>query len=273
MTFIISLLIFISLLFIWIGFIPVSKMILKTKKEKTRNVGYTSWMFDLLGVFGLFMIINLFFSVNVALISLPFGALLGRKVPLAIKKWKKYFLRKRVLEELEGATMVISSTVRGGYTLLDAFNQAQKYVRSPLKEEFEAIVNQVQYGGSSLKDALKLFTDRWKSSEIDMLYHATYLATEFGGKEVPKILRSVSNTIRERKQVEEKIKAKTTYQRISALTISLLPVVILLVFKTLSPDIYETLLGESRIFLLIGISLTIVGWYMVFNIMNKIEDF
>ncbi|NDI36641.1 type II secretion system F family protein [Chengkuizengella sediminis] len=163
---------------------------------------------------------------------------------------------------------MISSTVRGGLTLLDAYKSTINYVSSPLKEEFETIVNQVQYGGKTLSQALKAFSQKYESPEIEMLYHATYLATTVGGKEVPTVMKSLSNSIRERKQIDKKIKAKTTYQRISAVTISIIPIMILFTFKFMAPELYQSLLHEARIFFVIGILLTAFAWYFIFKIMN-----
>ncbi|MDP5276125.1 type II secretion system F family protein [Chengkuizengella axinellae] len=215
-----------------------------------------------------FLIFNLVLSFKMGLMAAPFGLLLAKKIPVLVKKWRFYFLRKKVLEELEGACMVISSTVRGGLTLLDAYKSTINYVSSPLKEEFETIVNQVQYGGRTLAEAVKGFSKKYESPEIEMLYHATYLATTVGGKEVPSIMKNLSNSIRERKQIDKKIKAKTTYQRISAVTISLIPIMILFTFKFMAPELYQSLLFDARIFLVIGILLTVVAWYFIFKIMN-----
>ncbi|MFT9486615.1 MAG: type II secretion system F family protein [Tepidibacillus sp.] len=271
---IIPFLIFISILFITIGIIPTSKFILNQQTNKKLSIQeLPAWFYDLLGALLVFLIVNLTSTTKTALMLMPIGLLLPRKLPALIQKWKVHFHRKKLLDELEGATMVISSTVRGGFTLLDAYNQTSGYVRSPLKEELENIVQQVKYGGKTLSEALKEFSRKWESPEIDMLAHATKLATEFGGTEVPEIMRSVSKSIQERKQAEKKIKAKTTYQRISATAISIMPLFIVLGFKFMAPEIYYSLTHEAKTFFYIGLALTVFGWYGVFKIMNDIEEF
>lgn len=87
------------------------------------------------------------------------------KAPGLIAKWQRYFQRKKLLEELEGACLVIASTVRGGLTLLEAYRTAAKHARPPLKKELENIVDQVQYGGKTIGQAVKEFAERWDSPE------------------------------------------------------------------------------------------------------------
>ncbi|MFS1511531.1 type II secretion system F family protein [Chengkuizengella sp. SCS-71B] len=274
MPLVIAVLIFLSVFIILVSFIPESKKIFSqyNKGNKKYLIQIQPIMIDIIGAMFVFIIVSLIFSIKWGMICLPIGLLLTRKILTLVEKWKFYFLRKKILEQLEGACLVISSTVRGGLTLLEAYRSTISYVQSPLKEEMEVIVNEVQFSGKSLSEALKSFSEKWKSPEIEILYHATYLAATIGGKEVPGVMQSVSNSIRERKQIDKKIKAKTTYQRLSAITISILPVAILLIFKFMAQDLYNTLLGDGRIFLIIGILIACLAWYFIFKIMN-FEEF
>lgn len=281
MTITISLISSLSVFLIWLGLKPTNhleslfskKVIRKIWEKKEVGLELPRWVYGLSGAVLFYIVLSIFVSYQAGLFSLPFGYFLAVKLPNLIQQWRTNFKKKKLLEEMEGAMMVISATVRGGSTLLDSFSQAAKYVHSPLKEELETVVNQVRYGGLTLSKALELFAKKWDAREVNMLYHATSLATEFGGQEVPEVMRSVANSIREGKQVEEKIKAKTTYQKWSGVIISGVPIGILIIFKLMSPQIFETLVTDAKPFLLIGIVLMVIGWYMVFRILNKIEEF
>ncbi|MDP5276563.1 type II secretion system F family protein [Chengkuizengella axinellae] len=274
MPLMISVMIFLSAFIMTVSLVPEStRMFQVQKKDEEKDMTKLfPIILDLSGAVFVFLLISYSLSMVWGLMISPMGLLLARKLPALVNQWKYYFMRKKCLEQLEGACLVISSTVRSGLTLLEAYRSAIGYVHSPLKEELEFIVNEVQFSGKSLSGALKNFSEKWRSPETEILYHATYLASTVGGKEVPNVMQSVSNSIRERKQIDKKIKAKTTYQRISAITISILPIVILMIFKFMAPDLYITLLGEGRIFLIIGIIISCIAWYFIFKIMN-FEEF
>lgn len=272
MIYAIPLMTFLSAFLFVLSLAPQSRLVLEKQTQEKQKREIPPWLMDMVGAVVAFLIITLIFGPLYGLIAMPVGLLLGRKVPEQVVKWQRFFYRKKLLEELEGACLVIASTVRGGLTLLEAFRTAAKHARQPLDKELENIVDQVQFGGKTIGQAVKEFAKRWESPELEMLAHATHLASSIGGKEVPKVMQSVSNSIRERKQIDKKIKAKTTYSRISALVISLVPIMILIVFRIMSPELYETLMGEAKVFFFIGVCLTVVGWYFVFKIMN-IEEF
>lgn len=276
MGIVIFLLTFLSVVLIVYSLVPQRNGLLaiigQVSKKVAADKEIPPWVIPVAGAVGMFLLVTLIFQPVYGLITAPVGFLLAKHAPKQIAKWRLYFYRKKLLDEMEGACMVIASTVRGGLTLLDAYRTTAGYVKSPLKEEFQIIVDQVQYGGKSMGEAVGDFAKRWKAQEIEMLAHATNLAARVGGKDVPRIMTSVSNSIRERKQIDKKIKAKTTYQRISGFMISAVPILILGVFKLMSPDIYDTLMNEGRIFLVAGIAFTVIGWYLIFKIMN-IEEF
>ena len=272
MIYAIPLMAFLSVFLFVLSLVPQSRFILEKKIQIKEKQEIPPWLLDVVGAAVAFLIITLIFGPIYGVIAMPVGLILARKAPGQIAKWQRFFQRKKLLEELEGACLVISSTVRGGLTLLEAYRTAAKHARPPLKRELENIVDQVQYGGKTVGQAVKEFADRWESPELEMLAHASQLASSIGGKDVPKVMQSVSNSIRERKQIDKKIKSKTTYSRISAFVISLVPIFILLVFRYMAPDLYETLMGEAKVFFFVGVCLTIIGWYFVFKIMN-IEEF
>lgn len=274
MTILSTLLVMVGILMIALALQPVPALVFgKEKHLKTKRFTFPPWGVDLLGAIAAFALSSLLSgSVLIGLIAPPFGVLLARRLPEIIAKWRLFFLRRKLLEELEGACIVISSSVRSGMTLLEAYRTAASLARDPLRRELQTVVEEVEYGGKPLEKALKAFAERWKASETEILAHATAMAVRVGGSEVPNIMASVANSVRERKQMEKKIRAKTLYQRISAVSISLIPIVILFTFKLMSPELYRALVFEAREFFFVGVILTLAGWIMVFKIMN-IEEF
>ncbi len=199
----------------------------------------------------------------------------GVRVPAAAtgaRRLQEKAMRRAVVSGLEGACTVIATALRSGQDLVSALEAAVRYARSPLREELGEVLAGARLG-RPLSEVFAEFAGRWPSPETRLLAFAFDLASKLGGSAVPQTRLSVTESVRERFQQEHLVRAKTAYQRISGVIVSLVPVWCLCWMWFLSPGMVGSLLSpEGRIWLLLGVVLLAAGWAAVYFVM-RVEEF
>jgi tight adherence protein B len=114
-----------------------------------------------------------------------------------------------------------------------------------LEQEF-AIVLREQRVGLRMEDAMENLAERINSEEVDLMVSAVSIAQDLGGN-LAETLQSLSDTIRQKMDMEGKINSLTAQGRLQGYIVSALPFLMLLGFAFFEPDstmpIFTSLLG------------------------------
>lgn len=240
--------------------IKVQKELLKAhillKGEEFITLGIISSIICLL-VFSL--IFRNFFA------GLPF-LILGWILPSMVVKNIK---RKRVRElnlQLADAIVLISNSLKAGYSFFQAIEMVSKEMPAPISEEFSKVQKEINLGYTT-EQALENLQNRVESDDLGLVITAVLIQRQVGGN-LAEILDNISGTIRDRLKIKGEIRTLTAQGRISGLIISLVPIGLGVVLYITNPDYIGLLFSNIIGWCIIGlaVAMQVVGIYSI----NKI---
>lgn len=158
--------------------------------------------------------------------------------------------RKKLIEAFEGqlgdALMLMSNSLRAGFSFEQAFEVAAKDSADPLSGEFMRALREMRMG-VPLEQALTSIGERTGSMNMKLLTSAVIVQRQVGGN-LADILDGISTTIRERIEMKKNVKTLTAQGRFSGLIIGVLPIALFLLISVINPEYMgaftETLLGK-----------------------------
>jgi tight adherence protein B len=219
-------------------------------------------MFGLAAVGGLFM--GVFNSPMIGLIS--FGALL---LLFAFTiNWAGHREKKRFENQLPDTLTLMSTSLRAGYSLLQATEAVASEAPNPTAREFGRAIAEARLG-RTVGDALRGIVHRTQSNDFEWAVMAIEIQREVGGN-LAEVLQTVGDTMRARNRLKGEIKALTAEGRISAVVLGILPFAMALFLWTSNRDYLQPLLDTTfgRIAIGVGLLLMTGGIFWL----NKIVD-
>lgn len=180
------------------------------------------------------------------------GFLLGLLFPRWYVKKK---IKERVVKFNDGLPDMISTIVgslRAGFSFQQALKAVAEEAGSPIKEEMESVLKEMQYG-ASLEDSLNDLKNRMPSEDLDLMIQAILIQRQVGGN-LATVLDKIVQTIRERTKIHRQISSLTAQGRLSGIVIGLLPIILAFVLYLIEPEYIGTLFNHP-----IGITLTAAG--------------
>lgn len=176
--------------------------------------------------------------------------------------------RQAISESLPDALAQIAGGMRAGSSLTLAIQAFVDEDDGPLGQEFTLLLRE-QRMGERLEEALDNLAERVQSEEMDLVVSAAIIANDLGGN-LAQILQSLSETLRRKLEMENKIKALTAQGRLQARVVALLPVLVLVALSIFEPQatlpIFSTLLGWC--FLTLISLMVLVGSFFIHRIVR-----
>jgi tight adherence protein B len=181
-------------------------------------------------------------------IAIIFG-IIGNLIP-RIVLWK---LRKNRLEkfnqQLAGILPTLSGSLRSGFTLIQAIDFLIKESQPPISQEFGLLIRENKLG-VPLDKALENLTERVPSDDLNLVVSSAIIARTTGGN-LAEIFDLLATTIRERYQMEGKIKALTSQGRMQGIVVGIMPFGLGLVLYWMDPaamtPLFTTWMGYAII--------------------------
>lgn len=214
------------------------------------------------------------FAAGFLLLAGPLGILAGIVAAvvgfLAPRYWlnQRHSNRQKALEaQLPEALNLISSSLKAGFGLLQALNQAAQQMDDPISIELRTAIHEMNVG-SSVEEAMLGLSERGASYDLDLVVTAILIQRSVGGN-LSEILETVANTMRERVRIRGEINTLTAQQRLTGVVIALLPVGVGGMFMIVSPDYITVLFTETagRVALGVGVVLEVIGIIVIRRIL------
>jgi tight adherence protein B len=166
--------------------------------------------------------------------------------------------------QLDGTLQLMASSLRAGYSLMQALSSVAKQSEEPTSSELGRVVNQSRVG-KPVVSALEEAAARMASQDLQWAAQAIAINREVGGS-LAETLDGVAGTIRERGQIRRQVRALSAEGRFSAAILMALPFVVAGILLLITPNylapFVESALGI--ILLVLGaIMLTIGGVWML----------
>lgn len=157
--------------------------------------------------------------------------------------WIRGRIRKRLRafnDQLEMVLRLLSSGLRAGLSIRQAFVLVIDELAEPAKLEFRRVVAQTNIG-IGVNEALEALALRMPGDELNMMVRTIRVQTSTGG-DLGKILDHLAGTIKDRRQIARKVKALTSEGTASGWVIGFLPVTVGLFIVTTQPHMRQAML-------------------------------
>jgi tight adherence protein B len=146
----------------------------------------------------------------------------------------------------------VVGSLRAGFSFPQALKTVTEEADSPIKEEMEFVLKEMQYG-NSLEDSLNSLRGRMPSEDLDLMIQAILIQRQVGGN-LATVLDKIVETIRDRIKIQRQIKTLTAQGRLSGIVIAVMSFVLTLVLYLIEPTYIGTLFIHP-----IGIALVIAA--------------
>jgi len=177
---------------------------------------------------------------------------------MAIKKRQKSFVT-----HFADAMDIIVRGIRTGLPLGDCMKIIAHESPEPISTEFLRVV-EAENLGVPVDVCLEQMSERMPVSEVNFFATVLSIQRQTGGN-LGESLQNLSNVLRGRKLLAEKIKALSAEARMSAIIIGALPIAVGGLVTVLAPDymadLYETTTGQRN--MMIGAGMMVLGTFMM----------
>jgi tight adherence protein B len=198
------------------------------------------------------------------------GVIVGFVVGLLLPKfYANTLLKKRRKQfdlQLIDALMIMSSSFRGGLSLVQSMEAVVEEMPDPIRHEFGIVLGENKMG-VSLDEALNRLYKRMTSPPLQQMVSAILLSRETGGN-LPVIFSRIVSTIRERRKIEENLTVLTLQGKLQALVMSGLPVGFFFLVQATNPKYFQVMMNTDmgRMLMMIAGGLWLLGTFLIVKI-------
>jgi len=196
------------------------------------------------------------------------GALLALNAPrilLAILRSRRI---ARFNLQLVDSLVGMSSALRAGFSILQAFETIVKQNLNPISQEFSLFLQQVRVGGK-FEDALHNMEERVGSEDLLLMNQSIEIARMTGGN-LTEVFEKIASTIRERMRIQQRIRSLTAQGRLQGIVVGSMPVALLFLMTMVDAKMMMAFFASK-----IGIGLIVLAGVLVLGgalIIRKIVD-
>jgi len=187
------------------------------------------------------------------------GAAVGIAVPRLILVQMQRNRHKRFQAQLVDGLLLLSSSLKAGLSMLQAFTVLVEEMPPPISQEFGLVLKETRMG-ISLEEAMAHLKRRMPSDEVTLFITAVLVARETGG-DITHIFARLVETLRERKKIKERIKTLTFMARLQGIIMAMLPLVFGYVVYRMNNEYFQFFFTDplGRMMFGVVIGLQVIG--------------
>jgi tight adherence protein B len=200
--------------------------------------------------------------------ALGLGITAGFLLPHLYVSLKRRRHFKWFTANLADAVDVVVRGVKVGLPLIECFKIVAREARSPVKEEFQLIIED-QSVGMPLADATERLPDRVPIPEARFFSIVIAIQNRSGGS-LAEALGNLSKVLRDRQKMRDKIKALSSEAKASAYIIGSLPAAVIALLSVLSPAYLSLLFNHhtGHLILIVCAILMVTGTLVMRKMIN-----
>jgi len=164
---------------------------------------------------------------------------------------------KKFERQLPDTLTLLSTSLRAGYSLLQAVEAVAAEAPNPTSREFGRAIAEARLG-VPVVDAMTGITNRTQSKDFEWAVMAIEIQREVGGN-LAEVLQTVADTMLARNRLKGEIKALTAEGRISAIVLGSLPFAMTLFLWTSNRDYLLPLFENTVGLIAVGVGLTLIA--------------
>jgi tight adherence protein B len=192
-------------------------------------------------------------------IAVPVLGVVGYVLP-ALYLRNRRGRRLRTFEAgLPRAMELIANSIKAGQSIAQSLSSVTDNAGPPLNEEFGLARREIELG-ASVDSALSNMVKRMGSTDLRLVVMVITIQHSVGG-DLPAILTTLADTMRQRAEMRDEILAATAQSRASSLIITLLPLAAAAGLYFLVPGYFRPMFDSALGWVMIGISagLLVIG--------------
>lgn len=129
---------------------------------------------------------------------------------------------KKFDSQLNEGIMIVSNSLKAGYSFMQAIAVTTEETGDPFSKEFKKMLKEMSLGIAE-EDAIKNLTMRIESEDLKLVANAILIQKDVGGN-LSEILDNISETIRERMKIKGELKTLTAQGKLSGIIVIMIPV-------------------------------------------------
>lgn len=153
------------------------------------------------------------------------------KLIIANKKKERIKLFNYQLNE---GVMIISNSLKAGYSFLQSIAVVVEETKDPFSKEFKKLLKEMSLGISE-EDALRNLMSRMESEDLRLIINAILIQKDIGGN-LSEILDNIGETIRERQKIQNELKTLTAQGKLSGIIVMLIPIFLGIIIYTFNNE-------------------------------------
>lgn len=207
-------------------------------------------------------------GITRGLVFAAIGALLALNAPkivLAILRRRRI---ARFNVQLVDSLVGMSSALKAGFSILQAFETIVKQNLNPISQEFSLFLQQVRVG-VKFEDALHNMEERVGSEDLLLMNQSIEIARMTGGN-LTEVFEKIAATIRERMRIQQRIRSLTSQGRLQGIVVGSMPVALLFLMTMVDAKMMMAFFASK-----LGIGLIVLAGLLVLGgalIIRKIVD-
>ena len=213
-----------------------------------------------------------FTPAGLRLFAVVLGVILGFIGPSFYIKFLTQKRKDRFNQQLIDALMIMSSSFRGGLSLVQAMEAVVEEMPDPINQEFGTVLNENKMG-VSLEEALNHLYGRMPTAALQQVMTAILLARETGGN-LPVIFSRIVNSIREHNKIQQNIDTLTLQGKIQGSVMTLLPFGFASIVYSTNKEFFSNMIHTEpgRMLLVYACVSETIGAWMIWKI-STFKDF
>ncbi|TRZ51251.1 MAG: hypothetical protein D4S01_05180 [Dehalococcoidia bacterium] len=198
------------------------------------------------------------------------GTVVGLILPMAVLKFRSARRKETFDNQLIDGLMILSSSLRGGLSMLQAIEVLVEEMAPPVSEEFGLALREHKMG-VSLEEAMEHLNKRMNSHQFNLIMTAILVSRETGGN-ITEVFSRLGESMRETNKLMDKVKTLTTQGKLQGIIMSVLPIVFAVIVYTTNPEYLEQMFANplGRTLLSVALFLEIVGGFLIIKL-SKVE--
>ncbi|MBV8083533.1 MAG: type II secretion system F family protein [Chloroflexi bacterium] len=170
--------------------------------------------------------------------------------------------------QLPDALLLIANGMKSGYSFMQGADSVAREMPQPIGPEFARALAEIRLGGE-VDEALNEMYERTPTPEFDLVVTAIIIQRQVGG-DLPEILGTIAQTIRERHRILGEVRVLTAQERMSGYVVAALPLVMVLALALISPHYLGGMWSSfgGRAMLMAGFAMEGVGLLIIRRIVD-----
>jgi len=209
----------------------------------------------------------LFSGIFFLLFRNAFGLLVGFIIGFSAPGIVTAIIKHRRIKAFEGqlvdSLMILSSSLKGGLSLIQAIEALCEEMPPPISQEFNLVLKENKWG-VSLEESLRKLRTRMPLESVNLLVSSVLVARETGG-ELTRVFSRLTDTIRDNLKLKEKISTLTLQGRMQGIVMSILPIAFAFFITKQNPEHFDIMWENEmgRKLLVAAVLMQIIGMLLI----------